>query len=233
MIKYLLNEEEKRTAIKLCNDILSDRITPDYIVNSLDNLSIILDRIMPDDYIYSDLARDNSILIDDILSDNKISKEEEEDGKVLSESPGSDDSEDDVRESTEIENIEEEETEMKRESIEAETNAKEADEDQWLHGMSFDPKGKRPPVCFKFADTGACEYGTKCAYSHNIEDVKAYKAAKLLGPARVSNISSQFSQRASDGRKDSSGPNKNQSGTRKVFDKPTILKRSQDARGHN
>ena len=159
--------------------------------------------------------------------------EEEEDGKVLSESPGSDDSEDDVRESSEIENIEEEETEMKRESIEAETNAKEADEDQWLHGMSFDPKGKRPPVCFKFADTGACEYGTKCAYSHNIEDVKAYKAAKLLGPARVSNISSQFSQRASDGRKDSSGPNKNQSGTRKVFDKPTILKRSQDARGHN
>ena len=78
MIKYLLNEEEKRTAIKLCNDILSDRITPDYIVNSLDNLSIILDRIMPDDYIYSDLARDNSILIDDILGMDSISEVQKE-----------------------------------------------------------------------------------------------------------------------------------------------------------
>ena len=104
-------------------------------------------------------------------------------------------------------------------------------EDEWLHGMSFDPAGKRPPVCFKFADTGTCEYGTKCVYSHNVDDVKAYKAAKLLGPTRMGNISGQYSQRMSGNSKEGSNVNKSSPGVRKVFDKPTsILKRSQDAR---
>ena len=159
--------------------------------------------------------------------------EEEGDGKVPGEPNGSDESDNDVKESAEGEDTEEEGTEEKQADTEAESNAKEADEDQWLHGMSFGPNGKRPPVCFKFADTGACEYGTKCTYSHNVEDVKAYKAAKLLGPVRVSSISNQYGQRASEGRKDSSGPSKFQPGARKAFDKPSILKRSQDARNHN
>ena len=159
--------------------------------------------------------------------------EEEEGGEVLSESPGSDENDEDRKESAEFEDADEEEPEAKQVDIEAESNTKEVEEDQWLHGMSFDPAGKRPPVCFKFADTGACEYGTKCSYSHNVEDVKAYKAAKLLGPARVSNISNQYGQKASEGRKDGSGPSKYQPGARKVFEKPTILKRSQDARNYN
>jgi hypothetical protein len=111
--------------------------------------------------------------------------------------------------------------------------AESGEDDDWLQGMSFDPAGKRPPVCFKFADTGTCEYGTKCVYSHNIEDVKAYKAAKLLGPARMGNISNQHAQRSASDRKDSSSQHKGPTGGRKTFDRPTsILRRSQDARNN-
>ena len=78
MIKYLLNKEKKRTAIKLCNDILSNRITPEYIVQSLDNLNAITYKIMPEEYIYFDLATHNSILIDDILEMSSISEEEKQ-----------------------------------------------------------------------------------------------------------------------------------------------------------
>jgi hypothetical protein len=157
--------------------------------------------------------------------------DEEEDVKMSSESQESEDSDGNVMESVEREDTEETDTDVGQADTEVES--KDAEEDQWLHGMSFDPAGIRPPVCFKFADSGACEYGTKCTFSHNIDDVKAYKAAKLLGPSRVSSISNQYGQRVSEGRKDNSGPNKYQPGARKVFDKPTILKRSQDARNHN
>ena len=101
-------------------------------------------------------------------------------------------------------------------------------EDNWLHGVSMDPDKKRPGVCFKFAKTGACEYGTKCSYSHNAEDVKRYKAAKLLGPGMV-NVT-----RGPDVRIDTPGFIKNTHGARKAYNGPTrILGRSQDARNHN
>ena len=131
--------------------------------------------------------------------------------------------------------IEEDEADSKPQGVKSgeeseEVRVEETSEEDWLHGMSFDPAGKRPPVCFKFADTNTCEYGAKCVYSHNSDDVKAYKAAKLLGPARVGNISNQYAQRSG---KDSHGQHKSQPGARKSFDKPTgILRRSQDARNN-
>ena len=79
MIKELLNEEEIQIAVELCNNILSDSVTPEYIVKSLDNLSGIIHRIMPDDYIRFDLPMHNSILIDDILEMDSISEEEKQD----------------------------------------------------------------------------------------------------------------------------------------------------------
>jgi hypothetical protein len=52
---------------------------------------------------------------------------------------------------------------------------------EWLHGIVMDPQGKRPATCWKFATTGKCDYGDKCKFSHNADDVKAYLAAKTLG----------------------------------------------------
>lgn len=78
MIKELLNEEKVQIAVELCSNILSDSVTPEYIVKSLDNLSGIIHMIMPDDYIYFDLPIDISILIDDILEMTSRSDEEKQ-----------------------------------------------------------------------------------------------------------------------------------------------------------
>jgi hypothetical protein len=78
MIKELLNEKEMELMIRICNNILSDEVTINYIVESLDNLNVTIGMIMPDDYIYERLARDNNALIDDILEMNSISDEEKQ-----------------------------------------------------------------------------------------------------------------------------------------------------------
>jgi hypothetical protein len=78
MIKELLNERQREIAIEVCNNILSELVTPEYIVESLDKLYGIIDMIMPDDYIYSHLPTENSILIDDILGMDSISDEEKQ-----------------------------------------------------------------------------------------------------------------------------------------------------------
>jgi hypothetical protein len=78
MIKELLNERETKIAIELCNDILSGSATPEYITKSLDNIDAIIYKIMPEDYVYFDLATHNSILIDDILEMTSISEEEKQ-----------------------------------------------------------------------------------------------------------------------------------------------------------
>lgn len=78
MIKELLNKEQTELMIGTCNNILSEDVKIDYIVKSLDNLNVTIDMIMPDDYIYSRLARDNNALIDDIIEMTSISDEEKQ-----------------------------------------------------------------------------------------------------------------------------------------------------------
>ena len=78
MIKELLNERQSKIAVEVCNNILSDSVTLEYLVESLDTLYGITDMIMPEDYIYSRLASDNRALIDDILEMTSISDEEKQ-----------------------------------------------------------------------------------------------------------------------------------------------------------
>ena len=49
---------------------------------------------------------------------------------------------------------------------------------QWLNGVTF---GEQQP-CWKLANTGSCDYGTSCKFSHHPTDIAKYKAAKELGP---------------------------------------------------
>ena len=56
------------------------------------------------------------------------------------------------------------------------------DEATWLHEVVLDPKGKRPMVCYKFAETGRCDYGKDCKYSHDANDISMYKSLKVMGP---------------------------------------------------
>ena len=60
------------------HNILSDDITPEYIVEALDNLTIIAYTILPMDYIYYGLATVNSILIDDIMEMDSIPYKEKQ-----------------------------------------------------------------------------------------------------------------------------------------------------------
>jgi hypothetical protein len=60
------------------------------------------------------------------------------------------------------------------------TRAIDEDPDSWLHGISMDPEGKRPPPCFEFANKGKCPF-KDCKYSHDASDIKEYLRLKDMG----------------------------------------------------
>jgi len=62
-------------------------------------------------------------------------------------------------------------------------------DDSWLAAVQYTPNGRQ--VCFRFANEGKCERMEKtgsCKYSHDPEDVKRFKAARVLGPEGIENI---------------------------------------------
>ena len=62
-------------------------------------------------------------------------------------------------------------------------------DDSWLAAVQYSPNGRQ--VCFRFANEGKCERMEKtgsCKYSHDPEDVKRFKAARVLGPEGIENI---------------------------------------------
>ena len=95
------------------------------------------------------------------------------------------------------EEYEDEETLQAREKEELETPVPvEEQEDSdveadWLHGVSMDPQGRRPGVCYKFAKTGKCDT-RDCMYSHDPEDVRAYKALKAVGKDKFTTVQRQW-----------------------------------------
>jgi len=81
------------------------------------------------------------------------------------------------------------ENETKHEDEDNLIDSKEdSSEDDWLHGLSLDPEGKRPPPCWTFAKQGKCEFGDKCKFSHHPDDVKRYNAARTLGQASMKSV---------------------------------------------
>jgi hypothetical protein len=80
--------------------------------------------------------------------------------------------------------MEDGETEVQEKRSEPETVQNSGDEEYfYLHAVSMDPEGKRPPPCFDFALKGKCEYGKDCKYSHNADDIKEFLRLKELGLA--------------------------------------------------
>ena len=67
-------------------------------------------------------------------------------------------------------------------SSKEETKVNEETNDSWLATISFGPG--RPYVCFDYAYTNRCpreEKGVKCQFSHDLEDIRKWKALKELG----------------------------------------------------
>ena len=73
--------------------------------------------------------------------------------------------------------------EEKEEGLESEENDDDEEAVNWLSGMVIDPKGKRPPPCFEFANTGKCAY-KYCRYSHNLNDIKEYLRLEAMSKVK-------------------------------------------------
>jgi len=62
-------------------------------------------------------------------------------------------------------------------------------DDSWLAAVQYTPNGRQ--VCFRFANKEKCERMEKtgyCKYSHHPDDVKHFKAARVLGNEGIENI---------------------------------------------
>ena len=80
MIKYLLDEQEKKKAKIVCNKILSNDFNPQYIEENTGFLTNVMSKIMPKRYEYSNSLIEFSILMDDILD---MSSSQEEKNKAI------------------------------------------------------------------------------------------------------------------------------------------------------
>jgi len=68
-------------------------------------------------------------------------------------------------------------------------NTEPESDDSWLAAVQFSPNGRQ--VCFRFANEGKCERMEKtgsCKYLHDPDDVKRFKAARVLGSKGIENI---------------------------------------------
>ena len=76
MIKYLLTKQDEKRAKLVCNKILTNDFTPQYIDKNTGFLTDVISKIMPKRYENSNLLMEFSILMDDILDMSSISQEE-------------------------------------------------------------------------------------------------------------------------------------------------------------